>query len=76
MEKYPGRRILVFDSLNASLGEGVSVFRAVQLKKEGKTLDELDAVLREERECINVILLWMIFIICKEGAEYLKRRQL
>lgn len=55
MEKYPGRRILVFDSLNASLGEGVSVFRAVQLKKEGKTLDELDAVLREERECINVI---------------------
>ena len=51
MEKYPGRRILVFDSLNASLGEGVSVFRAVQLKKEGKTLDELDAVLREEREC-------------------------
>ena len=36
MEKYPGRRILVFDSLNASLGEGVSVFRAVQLKKGRK----------------------------------------
>lgn len=55
MEKYPERRIQVFDSLNASLGEGVSVFRAVQLKREGKTMDELDAVLKEERGCVNVI---------------------
>lgn len=55
MEKYPERRILVFDSLNASLGEGVSVFRAVQLKNDGKTMDELDEILKEERNCVNVI---------------------
>ena len=29
LEDYPDRKIRVFDSLNASLGEGVSVYRAV-----------------------------------------------
>ncbi|MBM6971909.1 DegV family EDD domain-containing protein, partial [Mordavella massiliensis] len=41
LEDYPDRRILVFDSLNASLGEGVSVYRAVELWKEGKTMEEV-----------------------------------
>ena len=30
MEQYPDRKILVFDSLNASLAEGVSVYRAAE----------------------------------------------
>ena len=34
MEDYPDRRIVVFDSLNASLGEGVSVYRAVDSGKK------------------------------------------
>ncbi len=54
MEEYPERRIVVFDSLNASLGEGVSVYRAVELMKEGRTMDEIYAVLTEEREHVNV----------------------
>ena len=54
MEDYPDRRIVVFDSLNASLGEGVSVYRAVELWKEGKTMDEVYDVLMEEREHVNV----------------------
>lgn len=54
MEEYPERRIVVFDSLNASLGEGVSVYRAVELMKEGRTIDEIYAVLTEEREHVNV----------------------
>ena len=49
LEDYPDRRILVFDSLNASLGEGVSVYRAVELWKEGKTMEEVYDILMEER---------------------------
>lgn len=54
MEEYPERRIVVFDSLNASLGEGVSVYRAVELMKAGRTMDEICDVLTEEREHVNV----------------------
>lgn len=54
LEEYPERKIVVFDSLNASLGEGVSVYRAVELWKEGKSMDEVYDILMEEREHINV----------------------
>lgn len=54
LEEYPERKILVFDSLNASLGEGVSAYRAVELWKEGKTMEEVYDVLTEEREHVNV----------------------
>ena len=54
MEEYPERRIVVFDSLNASVGEGVSVYRGVELRKEGRTMDEIYDVLTEEREHVNV----------------------
>lgn len=54
LEDYPERRIVVFDSLNASLGEGVSVYRAVELQKEGKSMDEVYDILMEEREHVNV----------------------
>lgn len=54
LEQYPDRKITVFDSLNASLGEGVSVYRAVDLWKEGKTMEEVYDILMEEREHVNV----------------------
>lgn len=54
LEDYPDRKIRVFDSLNASLGEGVSVYRAVQLWKEGKSMEEVYDILVEEREHVNV----------------------
>lgn len=54
LEKYPDRKITVFDSLNASLGEGVSVYRAVELWKSGKSMEEVYDVLMEEREHVNV----------------------
>lgn len=54
LEDYPDRKIRVFDSLNASLGEGVSVYRAVELWKAGKSLDEVYDILTEERDHINV----------------------
>ncbi|MEG0972457.1 MAG: DegV family protein [Lachnospiraceae bacterium] len=40
MEKDPEHRIIVIDSLCASLGEGLLLHKAIQLKKNGATLDE------------------------------------
>ena len=56
LEDYPDRKIMVFDSLNASLGEGVSVYRAVELWKAGKTMEEVYDVLMEERDHVAVEL--------------------
>ena len=54
LEDYPDRKIIVFDSLNASLGEGVSVYRAVELWKDGKSMQEVYDILEEERDHVNV----------------------
>ena len=55
LEDYPDRKIMVFDSLNASLGEGVSVYRAVELWKEGKSMEgSLWTSLMKERDHVNV----------------------
>ena len=54
LEDYLDRKIMVFDSLNASLGEGVSVYRAVELWKEGKSMKEVYDILMEERDHVNV----------------------
>ena len=40
-EEYPDAKIVVIDSLCASMGEGLLLHSAVELKKRGKTLDEV-----------------------------------
>lgn len=40
MEEFPDRKIIVVDSLCASLGEGLLVDRAVEMKAEGKSMEE------------------------------------
>ncbi len=40
-EENPGAKIIVLDSLNASLGEGLVVMKAVQMKEAGKGIDEI-----------------------------------
>ena len=54
LEDYPDRKIMEFDSQNASLGEGVSVYRAVELWKAGKAMEEVYDVLMKERDHVNV----------------------
>lgn len=48
-EKYPERKIIVVDSLSASLGQGLLVWYACQKKAEGLSLAELAAWLEENR---------------------------
>ncbi len=39
--KFPNRKLVVLDSLSASLGEGLLVHKAVKLKEAGKSLEEV-----------------------------------
>jgi len=40
-EKYPEQKVLVVDTLCASLGQAMLVYQAVGKKREGKTIDEV-----------------------------------
>lgn len=40
-EMFPDRKIIVVDTLSASMGEGLLVHYAVKLKNEGKTMEEI-----------------------------------
>ncbi|MFU0828696.1 MAG: DegV family protein [Lachnoclostridium sp.] len=48
-EENPGVKILVLDSLNASMGEGMVVMKAVQLKEAGKGIDEIGEWIEENK---------------------------
>ncbi|HHV10131.1 MAG TPA: DegV family protein [Clostridiales bacterium] len=49
-EENPGARIVVIDTLNASMGEGLFIMKAVQMKEEGKTFDEIVTWLEEHKQ--------------------------
>lgn len=48
-EENPEAKIIVIDTLNASLGEGMFVMKAVQMKEEGKTIDEIASWLEDNK---------------------------
>lgn len=47
MEERPDVKIIAIDSLCASLGEGMFVYRAVEMRKQGKSLEETAAWMKE-----------------------------
>lgn len=47
--EYPARKIITVDSLSASMGQGLLLYFAVQKKREGATIEELEAYLLENR---------------------------
>ncbi|MCR5086074.1 MAG: DegV family protein [Lachnospiraceae bacterium] len=46
-EEYPDRRIIALDSLAASMGQGLLVYYACKMKREGASMDEIADWLRE-----------------------------
>ena len=46
MDEYPDCKIVVIDTLSASLGEGLMIYQALKLVKEGKTIDEIAEAIR------------------------------
>lgn len=55
-EEYPDAKIVVIDTLCACMGEGLLLHKALQLKEQGKTLDEIAAWIEENKLhiCHNV----------------------
>ena len=56
-EKYPERNIRVVDTLAASLGEGILVIRAVEMRALGVTLDNAADALEEMKKTVCQLLL-------------------
>ena len=48
-EKYPDNKIIVIDSLCASMGEGLLVHKAVTMKENGKSMEEIAEWLEENK---------------------------
>ena len=66
LEKYPDRKIVVIDSLCASIGEGLLVYLAAMHKKAGKSFDEVVAYVEEiKTKCCH----WFLV----EDLQHLKR---
>lgn len=48
-EKYPDRKVYSVDSLSASMGQGLFVYYAAMMKKQGSDIDEVRAWLENNR---------------------------
>ena len=66
MEEFPGRKIIVIDSLCASLGQGLLVDYALKLQQQGKTMEETAKWLEDHIQ--NICLLFTV-----EDLKYLQR---
>ena len=65
-DAYPERKIIAFDSLSASAGEGLAVYLAAKKREEGLTAEETAAYLSENRMAVSA---WFTV----EDLVYLKR---
>ena len=54
MEEYPECKIIVIDTLSASLGEGLLIQLALTRKAEGKTIDQIAEEVREVAPHVSV----------------------
>lgn len=54
MEQYPEMKIIVIDTLSASLGEGIMIRKAIEMKKEGKSLEETADWINEHCPHLNI----------------------
>ena len=54
MEEYPETKIIVIDTLSASLGEGMMIQKALEMKREGKSLEETGEWIKVNSPHINI----------------------
>ena len=67
-EMFPERKIIVVDTLAASMGEGLLVHYAVQLKNQGKTIEEVaDWVEQNKLNLCHVFTLDDLFFLKRGG---------
>lgn len=47
--KYPNNKLVVIDTLRAGMAQGLIVHRAINLQKEGKSIDEVASIIESEK---------------------------
>lgn len=47
--QYPGRRLVIVDPLNSCMAQGMMLMKASEMRKEGKTIDEIASYLEEHK---------------------------
>ena len=52
MEELPQAKIVVVDSLSGTVGQGLLVMKAVEMKKQGKTIDEIAIWINENKKYV------------------------
>ena len=52
---YPGRKVVIVDPLNSCMGQGMMLLKASEMRKEGKSLEEVQAYLEEHKLEYNQI---------------------
>lgn len=67
-EMFPQRKIIVVDTLSASMGEGLLVHYAVQMKNEGKSMEEVAQWVEENKlKLCHVFTLDDLFFLKRGG---------
>lgn len=54
-KKYPDRKIIVIDALRASSGLAVLVYKAIEMQKEGKTIEETASWITAHRNNVHQV---------------------
>jgi DegV family protein with EDD domain len=55
-DKYPNGRVVIVDVLTASLGQGLMVIKAVEMKKGGSSLEEIAAYIENTKLNLNTYI--------------------
>lgn len=68
MEEHPECKIIVLDTLAASMGEGLIVYKAVELRKAGKSMEETAKWIKEHlQEFVHVFTVDDLFHLFRGG---------
>ncbi len=67
-EAFPDRKIIVMDTLSASMGQGLIVHYAAALQGQGKTLDEVAAWVEDNKLKVNHIFTLDDLFFLKRGG--------
>ncbi len=67
-EQYPERKIIVIDSLAASIGQGILVYHAAMMQKEGKTIEEVaDYIYKNRLKMVHKFTVDDLFFLKRGG---------
>jgi DegV family protein with EDD domain len=67
-EKYPERKIIVIDSLAASIGHGLLVYYAAKMQQEGKSIDEVaDFIYKNRLKLVHKFTVDDLFFLKRGG---------